>query len=109
MAKSKPETVMATYRAPKANERKLLTALKAHRRILDRLGLVTPTKTLILRQVEKGGVTFYEIFDWVSGAAVETAHRAPDIMAAWDTIGRLCRSRGGKPAMDFPHVTRCRV
>lgn len=106
MKKPKPETVMATYRVPKASAGKLLKLFRSYRRTLVRLGLVTKTKPLILRGEEKGGPVFYEIFDWVSGAAVEAAHRTPDVLADWDAIGRLCRPRGGKPAMAFPHVTR---
>jgi hypothetical protein len=109
MPSPKPETVMATYRVPKANISKLLKRFRSYRRTLERLGLVTVAKPIILRREEKGGPVFYEIFDWANAASVDKAHRSPKVMADWDAIGRLCRPRGGKPAMEFPHVVRVKT
>jgi quinol monooxygenase YgiN len=101
-----PLTVAATYRMPKAAERKFRALLKAHWPTLRKLKLAGPAKPLILRSEEKGRVTFIEIFDWASAAAIDTAHRTPAVAAVWDNMGGLCRPLGAKPAMEFPHFDR---
>ena len=39
-------------------------------------------------------------------AALEKAHRHPDVQAIWEPMGSLCESRSGSPGMEFPHVER---
>lgn len=104
--KREPLTVTATYRVARAAEPAFRRLLRAHWPTLRRLKLVGPTRPLILRGDEKGGPVYIEIFDWVSMAAVESAHHAPEVAAIWDGIGRLCKARAGKPGWEFPHFDR---
>jgi hypothetical protein len=99
-------TVTATYRVPKTAESAFVKLLKVHWPTLRRLKLVGPAKPVILRAEEKGGALYIEVFDWVSMAAVNLAHRAPEVAAVWDAMGRVCSPRAGKPPMEFPHFER---
>jgi hypothetical protein len=104
--RKKRSRVTATYRVPRKAEPVFRRLLKAHWPTLRRLKLVGPARPLILRGQEKGGPIYIEIFDWVSMAAVDAAHRAPEVAAIWDGIGRLCKPRAGQPGWAFPHFDR---
>ena len=102
-----PETVICHYRVAPGNERRFEQLLAEHWPTLKRLELVTAQPPQQFRGVEQdsGEPIYFEIFEWRDGA-VERAHEHPEVMAIWEPMDGLCESRGSKPNMEFPHVTR---
>ena len=102
-----PETVICHYRVAAGNEGRFETLLNDHWPTLQRLGLVTDQPPQHFRGLEQdnGQPIYFEIFEWRDGA-VDRAHEHPEVMAIWEPMDTLCESRGGKPNMEFPHVTR---
>jgi len=97
--------VICHYRVTSGNEEKFEDLLSRHWPTLHRLGLVTdtPSRTYKGAEQDNGRPIYYEIFEWLDGAA-ERAHEHPDVMAVWEPMDQLCESRGDKPNMEFPHV-----
>lgn len=107
MARRKPETVICTYRVVAGQEARFVRLLKRHWPTLRRLDVVTKDPPLIFRGHEGARQPlFVEIFAWKDRAAFEIAHRHPEVLAIWEPMEALTEARGGKPAMDFPHVAR---
>jgi len=104
------ETVICHYRVAPGNEARFEALLADHWPTLRRLGLVTDTPPQHFRGQEQdnGQPIYFEIFDWQDGA-VERAHEHPEVLAIWEPMDTLCESRGGKPNMEFPHVSVFRV
>ncbi len=102
-----PETVICHYRVRSGNEEAFEALLQAHWPTLKRLGLVTeqPSQHFRGKEQDNGQPIYFEIFEWRDGA-VDRAHEHPEVMAIWEPMDSLCESRGGKPNMEFPHVTR---
>ncbi len=101
-----PETVICHYRVVLGNEAKFDELLAAHWPALHRLGLVTDTKPQHFKGLEQDNQQpiYFEIFEWADGG-MERAHEHPEVMAIWEPMDQLCETRGGKPNMEFPHVT----
>lgn len=105
MTNTKHNTALCTYRVRRGKERAFLGLLKRHWPTLRKLGLVTPTPSLIYRGKDESKKTFFvEIFTWKSAKAVSTAHEHPQVMAIWEPMGALLEERLGRPSMEFPHV-----
>ena len=102
-----PETVICHYRVKPGNEAQFETLLDEHWPTLQRLGLVTEQAPQHFKGAEQdnGQPIYFEIFEWLDGAA-DRAHEHPEVTAIWEPMDRLCESRGGKPKMEFPHVSR---
>lgn len=98
--------VICHYRVAAGNETAFEGLLRRHWPKLHELGLVTdaPSKQFKGREQDNGQPIYYEIFEWLDGA-MERAHEHPEVMAMWEPMDRLCEARGGKPNMEFPHVT----
>jgi hypothetical protein len=52
--------------------------------------------------------------DRVQGFPVDTegpnmAHELPEVMSVWESMGKLCEARDGRPPMEFPHVERIQI
>jgi hypothetical protein len=104
-AMSAPETVVCLYRVAPGNEGAFTAVLARHWPTLHSLGLVTAARPVHYRGKESDGrPLFVEIFTWKDAASVEIAHEHPAVMAVWEPMGKLTESRGGRPAMEFPHV-----
>ncbi len=98
-------TVICTFRVKRGRASAFLCLLKAHWPTLRRLGLVTPEPSRVYRGKDDSGKSYFvEIFTWKSPAAVEFAHRSPEVMAVWEPMGRHVEKRLGRPAWEFPHV-----
>lgn len=108
---SKPETVVAIYRVQAGREEEFTKLLEKHHPTLRRAGLVTETKPVVYRGLEKRMTEpiFFEIFTWVDGKAADTAHNSPEVMKIWEAMGALVEEREGKPKFEFPHVERIEV
>lgn len=100
------ETVICHYRVATGNESDFEALLDRHWPTLLRLELVTDTRPQHFRGEEQdnGQPIYFEIFEWQDGAA-ERAHEHPEVMAIWEPMDNLCEARGGKPNMEFPHVS----
>ncbi|MGE0624044.1 MAG: hypothetical protein AB7I04_05990 [Pseudomonadales bacterium] len=104
------ETVICHYRVASGNEPRFESLLAGHWPTLRRLGLVTgtPPQHFRGREQDNGQPIYFEIFHWEDGAA-DRAHEHPEVMAIWEPMDSLCEARGGKPNMEFPHVTPFRA
>ena len=102
-----PETVICHYRVKPGNEPAFEALLTQHWPVLARLGLVTgqPSQQFKGLEQDNGQPIYFEIFEWLDGAS-ERAHEHPEVMAIWEPMDALCETRGSKPNMEFPHVTR---
>lgn len=101
-----PETVMATYRVIPAQEDAFRALLQRHVPTLRELGLAAETPVQIFRYEQDGGPVYVEVFDWKTADSARVAHETPGVMAIWEPMGELVEERGGRPKMEFPHVTR---
>lgn len=105
-----PATVVCNYRIKKGQEGHFEKLLARHWPTLDKLGLVTPEPSQILRgSDETGGTFFLEIFTWKDGSTPQRAHEMPDVMAVWEPMGMCTEARGGRPPMEFTHVERPKI
>ena len=80
-------TVIAVYRPHEGKGDELVELLKAHLPTLRREGLATAMESVVLRAAD-GSVL--EIFDWVSGDAVEAAHTNAVVQAMWARFATVC-------------------
>ena len=103
MPASKPQIVVCTYRVKAGCDAEFRKLLRKHWPTLDRLGVVAPQPRLVLRGLAPDSRNdFLEVFAWNPGG-FEIAHKAPEVLAIWEPMEQLCESRGGRPAMEFPH------
>ncbi len=58
-----------------------------HVPLLRRLGLATPTPSLVLRAPD---CSMLEHFEWVDHAAIEAAHTHPEVLRMWERFGACC-------------------
>lgn len=97
--------VICTYRVKKGLENDFFKLMVSHYPTLLDMGLVVEGSHQMYEGVDaSGGVFFNEIFAWVDAAAVETAHNHEKVQAIWGPMAEMCEERGGRPAMEFPHV-----
>ncbi|MCP5181750.1 MAG: hypothetical protein H6993_03510 [Pseudomonadales bacterium] len=98
-------TVLCQYRVKRGSEAAFEALLKRHWPTLYRLGMVTdsPSRQYRGREQDNGEPVYFELFDWFDGG-LERAHGDAQVMAIWEAMEALCEARGGKPAMEFPHV-----
>ncbi len=100
-----PETVVCIFRVRAGKEDEFAKLLANHWPTLHRLELATDKPPQHFRGSEKsGGSIFFEIFEWASADAANSAHEHPEVMALWEPMGMLTEQREGRPAMEFPHV-----
>jgi hypothetical protein len=61
-------------------------------RLCGRLGLISARRLLLAGDAPAG--TFIELFEWVGPAAMERAHRSPEVQAVWEELDRA--TEGGR-------------
>jgi hypothetical protein len=95
MVKSKPVTVLCTYRPKKGREKEFHALLRKHWPALHRAGLVSKEPPCLWRAIDKwsGRVFFVEIFQWKDLKASATAHQTPGVMAVWKPMDALLEKR----------------
>lgn len=107
---AKPVIAMCVYRVKAGAEEKFRGLLVRHWTTLRSLGLAAPEPPVTYQGVEKAGQPLIvEFLAWRDESAPETAHQSPEVMALWEPMGALCEERGGRPAMEFPHVERLEI
>lgn len=103
-------SVVCIYRVKRGSEDKFQKLLERHWPTLRELGLASEQPPQHYRGAEQdGGPIFIEIFGWKDEGAAQKAHEHAEVMAIWEPMGALTESRGGRPAMEFPHVQPIRV
>ncbi len=80
-------TVIAVYRPHEGKSNELVELVKTHLPILREQGLATEMKSVVLRASDG---TLLEIFDWVSGEAVEAAHTNEAVQKMWEEFAAVC-------------------
>ena len=105
MASDAPEIVLCMFRVKRGSEEELVSLCRDHDKTLRSLGLVTDVPTRLYRGADERGEPFMvKIFEWRSAAAVEAAHKHPEVQVVWEAMEPLCEGRDGRPSMEFPHV-----
>ncbi|MHC4223103.1 MAG: putative quinol monooxygenase [Planctomycetota bacterium] len=98
-------TVICTYRIKSGKEQDFLELLKIHWPTLHRLGLVTEEEARVFRGRDADEKTFFvELFEWKGDRSAHDAHESPGVQKIWGPMAELTEERGGRPAMEFPHV-----
>ncbi len=80
MSTPSSEIVIAVYRPRPGHEQALREVVKEHVPTLQRLGLATPRLPIVMTAADG---TLLEVFEWVSPAAIATAHTHPIVQALW--------------------------
>ena len=99
------ETVLATFQVKAGMVDRLSQLLDRHFATITRLGFGTGPKPVRLLLEDTPGPVIYEIFDWADGGIPKAAENL-EVKALWGEIDACCEPRGGKPALDVPHVKR---
>jgi quinol monooxygenase YgiN len=71
---------IAAFKPNPGKEQELLAVLADRLPLLRRLGLSTAREHIVMRS-ESGVIV--EASEWVSDAAIETAHHTPEVLALW--------------------------
>ena len=107
---SKEKTALCTYRVKRGKEKEFEKLLGRHWPTLRGLGLVNAKPPLQFRGLDESKKTFFvEILTWRTPNSAEVAHHSPEVMAVWEGMGALVEERRGRPAMEFPYVSRIRA
>ena len=98
-------TVICTYRVKPGREEAFLELLKSHWATLSAQGLVTDERARVFRGRDAEERTFFvELFEWKRDRSASDAHENPEVQRIWGPMADLTEERGGRPAMEFPHV-----
>lgn len=73
--------VICAFRPKPGKEGDLLCVVRDHLVVLRSQGLATDRPALAMRA--KDG-TIVEVFEWVSAAAIQEAHRNPEVLKLWE-------------------------
>jgi quinol monooxygenase YgiN len=79
--------VIVVYRPKKGKEEKLLQVINDHMPVLQRQGLITDRKPIVMRAKDK---SIIEVFEWKSAEAIEEAHSNPEVLALWERFSEVC-------------------
>jgi uncharacterized glyoxalase superfamily protein PhnB/quinol monooxygenase YgiN len=90
LPEARPRAVIAAYRPRPGCDEALEQLVRAHVPGLQRMGLATDRAALIMRAADG---TLVEAFEWASAAAIDTAHRHPEVQAMWERFDTLCEHR----------------
>lgn len=91
MAQSSPVPTLVIYRPKKGKDKEMQLLVEKHWPVLEEVGLVTKEQAKLWRATDKrsGEVYFVEMFQWKDGQASDIAHRTPEVMAIWETMGPI--------------------
>ena len=79
--------VIVAYRPKPGKDREMLELVRERVPMLLKEGLVTERAPAIMRARDG---TIIEVSEWKSRAAIEAAHRNPNVLAMWDKFFALC-------------------
>lgn len=95
-----PRVVIATFRPRPGQEVALLAVVRDHVPTLRRLGLATARGAYVLRATDG---TLVEVFEWMSSAAIDAAHRHPEVLAMWQRFEAACEYTSLKDLAESQH------
>ena len=81
------QMVMALFRPKPGKDADLMACMRDHLPVLRSQGLATSRPTTVLRAADG---TLVEIFEWVSQAAIDSAHTNPAVLALWERYAACC-------------------
>ena len=103
-------TSLCIYRVKAGKEGAFKKLLAKHWPTLRRVGLAADVPSTIYRGSEGAKQPiFVELLNWKGKGGADRAHEIPDVMGIWEPMGKLCESREGRPAMEFPLVEKLDV
>ena len=79
--------VIVAYRPKPGKANEVLSLVRERVPTLRREGLVTERVPVIMRARDG---TIIEVSEWKSRAAIEVAHKNPNVLAMWDKFFALC-------------------
>lgn len=104
---TKPVTSMCIYQIRSGSEQDFEGLLADHWPTLRKHDLVPDESSQIFRGRNDDDTPFFvEILTWCDESCPDSAHECPEVMAIWESMGKHCESRNGKPAMEFPRVEK---
>ena len=95
-----PRAVIASFKPKPGMEAALLDLVREHVPTLQRLGLATDRGSLVMRA---GDGTLVEAFEWVSSAAIDAAHKHPEVLAMWARFEAACEYTSLKELAEAQH------
>jgi quinol monooxygenase YgiN len=78
---------VVAYRPKPGREHELLQLVRSRVPTLRKEGLVTDRMPTVMRSRDG---TLIEVSEWKSHAAIDAAHRNPNVLAMWDKFFALC-------------------
>jgi hypothetical protein len=81
------QMVIAMFRPKPGRESDLMACMRDHLPVLRGQGLATSRPTTVLRAADG---TLLEIFEWVSQAAIDSAHTNKAVLALWERYAACC-------------------
>jgi hypothetical protein len=98
-------TSLCIYRVKPGAEPAFQQLLARHWPTLRRVGLAADVASTVYAGSEgEQQPIFVELLHWRDAGGADRAHEIPEVMAVWEPMGKLCESRAGRPAMEFPRV-----
>ncbi len=79
--------VIASFRPKPGMAAALDACAREHLPVLRAQGLATERAPVVLRAADG---SLLEIFEWVSAAAIESAHANPAVLALWERYAACC-------------------
>jgi hypothetical protein len=98
----RPQIAIAVYHAMEEKEEEFFSLIRAHWPVLYRRGLVTPMRPKVAQSATTPGV-FIETFEWKSPAAVDRAHRDPEVQRIWNAMAAIWQ----KPSATLARLPEC--
>lgn len=98
----RPQLAIAVYHAMEEKEEEFFSLIRAHWPVLYRRGLVTPMRPKVSQSSTTPGV-FIETFEWKSPAAVDRAHRDPEVQRIWNAMAAIWQ----KPSATLARLAEC--
>lgn len=81
------EIVIVGYRPKPGKEAELDALMKTHVQRLRDEALATERESVLMRA---GDGTIVEVFEWVSQAAIDSAHSNPGVLEMWQEYAEVC-------------------
>jgi hypothetical protein len=98
----RPQIAIAVYHAMEEKDEEFFSLIRAHWPVLYRRGLVTPMRPKVAQSTTTPGV-FIETFEWKSPAAVDRAHRDPEVQRIWNAMAAIWQ----KPSATLARLPEC--
>ena len=79
--------VIVAYRPKPGNDAELLALVQSRVPTLRKEGLATDREPVIMRAMDG---TIMEVSEWKSRAAIDAAHKNPNVLAMWERFFAVC-------------------